>query len=220
MTAAEMYQRFKYYTNTVFDNTFTEFEPEEVELALNDYQITFVKERYGLRNMTQHSVEETQKRTDDLRALFKVATPAPAAPAANRPNSKDIALPGDYLFSISEIATIVYTGCTGKRVPVEIITHDELSVSLVNPYKKPNKRKCLRFMEGDTIVVFHGSGITLQSYELSYISNPSAISILNGVDCMLPVHTHDEIVKGAAQLAISLIGDARKPPVNLTSLQE
>src|ERR1035437_1889960 len=56
--------------------------PSEKEYFLNKAQDMFIKQRYGGNNSVRTSVEETQKRTDDLKALIQNATlfPIPSGP--------------------------------------------------------------------------------------------------------------------------------------------
>ena len=62
------------------------YEPEEIDLWLNNAIQTFVKTRYSGVNPKNQSFEETQKRIDDLRTLIVHVTVGSIAGVSDYPN--------------------------------------------------------------------------------------------------------------------------------------
>ena len=222
MTIQEMHLLFKFLTNTVGNQSYVSFEPEEIDLSINQYIRTFIKQRYGGLNIHKTGFEDTQKRIDDLRTLVSNSSLIlNSDPINGKPNSVVADLPENYWFSVHEEAVCTVGNCPSKRIPIVARTHDEYNDFINNPYQMPNKRKCIRVMRGNFIEVFHGANVVINSVIMRYIRKPQEVSLANDIDCDLSEQAHEEIVKGAAMFAMQLIGDNRNRPLtDFTQIQE
>ena len=121
MTVTEMHRNFKIRFDKTDSAGYPDFEPEEIDEWLNVAEQRFIKQRYGINNPKQESIEETQKRADDLRnvILQKVIIPA-ANVAENKPNGVFAVLPSAanevYWFALNEEVSVVYRDCDSVAI--------------------------------------------------------------------------------------------------------
>lgn len=117
MTIADMHQLYKILMNKADTINYPNFEPEEIDVIFNNEQFKIIEQRAYGNNHKKESVEETQKRVDDLRNItlnYTLAiTPASVPISTNKPNSVFVALPSDYRHSLEEECTVWYTDCNG-----------------------------------------------------------------------------------------------------------
>lgn len=211
MSPSEMHLAFKLGYDKLDSANYPDILPSEIDFLLNKAQDRFVKQRYGTSNVKRQSFEQTQKRTDDIKALVRTATIIPLANSATNidPNAQFVTLPVDYWFTIEERANITYIGCNNTpvtdRVKVVVVQHDDFNVIINNPFEKPNNRKVLRLMAYNSSELIHASGVTIDNYYLRYIKKPVRISISTPTSCELSEHTHEEIVTEAVSIALENI---------------
>jgi len=128
MTSEEMHINFKIGVDKADTLSTPNFEPEEVDIFLNEAQDRIVKTRYSGNNPFRDSLEETQKRTDDLREVIENAEITPESLSnKNKPNSRFFVLPNVapeqvYWFAINEEAEIVYKPCDTELVTEGTLT--------------------------------------------------------------------------------------------------
>ena len=210
---------------------YPDFRPEEVDYWLNRSVEDIVRQRYTGMNATRSSVEETQKRRDDLRNITKNYTIAITLvqTADNKPNGYFVSLPADYYYALEEEVEIAYVDCHGgttfyeympdygiyigdarRRIPVKPITHDRYNKIKEDPFNTPNEDEaiCLPY-QGDKNEIIVGSGIYPITYYLRYLRKPATISLSGSVNCDLSQHLHAEIVTNAVNLAIENIESPR-----------
>jgi hypothetical protein len=193
------------------------FEPEEIDFWLNNAIRKFVKTRYSGVNIKGQSFEQTQKRTDDLRTLVKFAYITSMA-GGSYPNSSAFTLPSstgyEYWFALNEEVTI-RTANGDKRVGVTEITQDEYTRKLEDPFSEHllhyDTAKPLRLFMGTTgVTLIPATGYSIVGYHLTYLKKPATVQVTaTAVDCDLPEHTHDEIVKMAANMMLENIEQPR-----------
>lgn len=193
---------------------FPAFEDEEIDFWLNSYIKKFTKTRYSGLNSKQQSFEETQKRTDDLRTLISATeiSVSATAPISQHPNGTFFDLPSNYWFTVGEEAGISVSGTT-SRVPVIQCTLDEYPRKVNDPFSEHilhyQSAKPLRIFYRDSVELIPDGTYSIVYYYLTYIKKPTEVSITTSTDCDLPEHTHDEIVKGAANMALENIEQPR-----------
>ena len=97
---------------------YTSYLPEEIDFWLNQALTEWVKTRMTGNNAKRESLEQTQKRIDDLRTLLKESSILTTS-GSNKPNSFIATLPSDYLYAIGEEVNIDYlkTGYSVIRMP-------------------------------------------------------------------------------------------------------
>jgi hypothetical protein len=208
MTVAELHTSFKFGMDKLDSLNYPNFESEEVDLLLNKAQERFVKQRIGITNTKRQSFEETQKRTDDIKALVSNSILTPTANSTdNKPNGKFVTLPTDYWFAINEECDITYINCHGeeetkKRGSVKAIQHDDYATVVEDPFNKPWKKEVIRLMENGKIELITANDQDVTKYYLRYIKRPLNISLTGNVTSELSDHTHQEIVDLAIQIAL------------------
>lgn len=211
MTPAEMHLAFKLGYDKLDSAGYPDILPSEIDFLLNKAQDRFVKQRYGPSNNKKQSFEETQKRTDDIKALVKNADIVPLANTIDNidANAQFAILPTDYWFTVQERASITYTGCHNTPVTaivkVEVARHDDFNIIISNPFEKPDNETVLRLMSYDRAELVHAPGTVLNTYYLRYIKEPVRISLSPSVSCELSEHTHEEIVTEAISIALETI---------------
>lgn len=131
MTAQEMHTAAKLLLDKADTLNYPNYKSEELDFFLNLAQDRFVKHRYDGTVARNKGLEETQKRTDDLREVISSAQLTPlAAAVTNYPNGRYVSLPYPdpnatpptvitYWFSISEQAIVYYPTCKPKKKKVE-----------------------------------------------------------------------------------------------------
>ncbi len=198
---------------------YPDFRPEEIDLYLNKAQESIVKERFSGNNPQKYSVEETQKRLDDLRNLVKNKNTVvvPGSTVDNKPNGRFISVPSDYWFTMQDEATIVVscgTELVNKRIRVISITHDRYNMIINDPFNKPGDDFLVKlFVDDNKVEIITGdSNATVSNtiiYHLRYIAKPVEMSFTNSIDCVLSEHLHREIIDYAVNLALEGIGSER-----------
>jgi hypothetical protein len=120
MTAQDMHTAVKLLLDKADTLNYPNYRAEEIDFFLNYAQDRFVKHRYDGANARNRGLEETQKRTDDLRNITASANLSPEdAAVTNYPNGRFVNLPltspNKYWFSITEQVEIIYPACDPKR---------------------------------------------------------------------------------------------------------
>lgn len=208
-----------------FDSlNYPNFEPEEIDLILNQAQDAFVKQRYGSNNMAKDPFESSQKRTEDLKGVVVRATALTGTPTLPvltiHPNSSSnidsnsvfVDLPADHWIIVQELATIQYTDCHGdiSDRPVKVVAtqHNDYSGVINNPFSKPTSEKVLRMMTDSGIELLHHADTPIIGYKLTYIKEPQRIDISapsGTADCELSEMVHQEVVNHAISIALENI---------------
>jgi len=168
-----------------------------------------------LANKFREGFEETEARRKDIQELVKgVTITSPSATQTNTlPNGEFYDLPADCLYAISEEVTLASADpcINGKRIRVKPITHDEYSINLQNPFKKPNNRTFIWRLDyqGRIHELITDGQSTVSEYHLRYIKNLQPIILgsntVDGVagplDSELNVILHKRIVDEAVKIA-------------------
>lgn len=217
MTITQMHIEFLILIDKSNSLAYPDFQPEEIDLFLNKAQETIVKQRFTGNNLKKDSVEETQKRDDDLRNLtrsFSVIVP-PGSTPDNKPNGRFVGLPTNpkYWFTLQDEVSVV-TDCGTQRIPLKTITHDRYNKIINDPFNKPGDDFAIKlFVDTDKIeIITGGSNATTTNnitYYLRYISKPTEMSLSNNISCELAEHIHREILDLAVNMALEDIESER-----------
>lgn len=196
--------------------SYPDFSPEEIDLFINKSISFIVKERYSGNNLKKESVEETQKRRDDLRELTtnaKILGPF-ISKDDNKDNGYFVTLPENYWFALEEDAIIGYYDCHNDlrygRATVKPITHDRYNKIKNDPFNKPNKIEvlCLPYNTRQNEIIIDQES-TLEEYIIRYIRKPAEVSLSAGISCDLSEHLHREIIDTAVNIALENIESPR-----------
>lgn len=195
------------------------FEDEEIDWWLNQAVEKFVKTRYSGLNSKGESFEQTQKRIDDLRTLIVEESIVPIAGTADvhKTNSYVATLPTPatiYMFALGEEVTVtnlldVLIGKFG----ITQCTVDTYRDMIDNPFSEHilhyNECKPLRLFYGNVVELVTDGNYKVTKYHIRYLKQPAVIDGTGPVNCDLPVHTHSEIVKLAANMVLENIEQPR-----------
>lgn len=217
MTSTEMALAFRFRLDKTDSLNYPNFQNVEIDLLLNQAQERIIKQRYGNTNKERESFEETQKRTEDLKAIVTNSIIIPAANAVDNidVNAQFITLPSDHWFIVQERCTISYPDCKNQTktdvVPVYAIQHNDVNKVINNSFLRANKQRVLRLMENGKVELIHDSDSTIINYRLRYIRKPAKISsVAPLVNCELSDHLQDEILDQAVLLALEDIESRRQ----------
>jgi len=223
MNAARMKQVFLELYDKITNLAAPGYLDEEINTFLNLGQLEFVKTRYNSKgNQYSEGLEATEKRRKDLSELYRDVTLSGGSnnnsdQTGVSPNAEFFDLPKEFLYTMREEALLTSDDecIDGTRILVKPVTHDEYSINLNNPFKKPNKTKIWRLdysrdlTQGPTnekkrheIVTF--TGTTINEYYVRYIKIPTDINIIDNVDCELDASTHEEIISIAVRIAAGI----------------
>jgi hypothetical protein len=226
MNIQTMHIEFKAGLDKSESLSYPDFRPEQIDLFLNKAIEDIVKQRFTGNNPKKESVEETQKRRDDLRTLTTNFTSSAFINTAdNKPNGSFIKLPSDYWFTLEEEVSASYLDChnniiNNQRISVRPSTHDRYNKIKYDPFNKPNKIEIISLPFGYPTGVLGlatdrfnelitDSTTTLNAYYLRYIKKPQEVSLINSIDCDLSEHMHREVIDYAVNLALENIESPR-----------
>jgi hypothetical protein len=206
MTIANMHIGVKLELDKTDSLELAAFEPEEIDFWLNNAIRRFVKLRYD-------EFEHTQKRIDDLRTLTK--HDADITPyVSDYPNGYSFNLPSDYWFTLSEECKIKVTATeVESRQGITECTLDEYSEKIEDPFSEHilhyQTAKPIRIYNVNSVELVSDGTYIANAYYLTYLKKPDEVSVTSPTDCNLPEHTHDEIVKLAANMMLENIEQPR-----------
>lgn len=227
MLISAMHTYFKLLYNKMDSLNYPNYEPEEIDVILNQEMFKIIEQRAYGNNPKREGVEETQKRVDDLREItqtYVVGVNSFVSGGNQKPNGYWVPLPSDYRHAIHEECLVGYT-CNGatlsKRIPVKPISHDEYNKTIRDPFKEPYTDELIRLpvqaVSGVSYFEIIGDGvITISQYQLRYLRTPTSMQYgttystpTTDVECELAEHIHREIVESAVRSALENIESPR-----------
>ena len=217
MTWVELQTSFKVGMNKVDTQYSKSYEPEEIDLFLNQAQEKIIKTRFESQNNFRiKAFEGSQKRIDDLRVLVKRASLVPTTTA--NVNEYTVTLPTDYLFYISSVGKIECgstfipggSGSTDTNI-VEIYNaaHADFNRMKKDPFNKPDYKRLLIEFETNKIYLYGEAGFFPIKYDLTYLRYPVKITGTGTVTSELPTHIHQEIINESIAIAVENAQDPR-----------
>ena len=226
MLISEIHRYFKVLVNKLDTLNYLNFEPEEIDLLLNQAMFRIIEQRAYGTNPKNESLEETQKRIDDLKNIVKsYSTSTFTTNTDNKLNGKFVNLPTDYRHAIHEECLITYSDCNSvtrtKRVPIKPITHDRYNTIINDPFNKPYEDLVLRLAHAkvaatEVFELLSDGVFTVTTYYLRYLQTPTSMQYgttystpTTDVECVLGEHLHREIAEAAAKIAIETIESPR-----------
>lgn len=232
MNITEAHIEFRQSMDRLDSSTYPDFLEEQVDYFLNEAYIRYIKTRYSGNNPQGTSIEQVQKRTDDLKT-FIITDFANTTLNANEVNTYSISLSSLFTDEArTNASTNVYmlyyrgrvkvtsTKCGTAYVPVKIYTHDEIDNILEDPFKKPQINEPVGYFEGNNLCVVTDGTFTVSNFKLTYIKNPIPVSLSGNITFETPVHTHKEIIADAVSIALENIESTRlqsKSQINVTN---
>jgi hypothetical protein len=198
------------------------FNEVDIYYWLNQAVEKFIETRLSGNNFKGESLEQGQKRLDDLRSLIVQETISGGnlTEGTAKTNSylADLtSLSSTYKHRIGEEVTIQYTDALGivksKRQGVTECTSDTYRSRIDDPFGdyrlQYGEAKPLRLFIGDDVELITDGNYSVTAYHIVFLRNPAVLTSDGGIDCDLAEHTHREIVKMAVNLALENIGSNR-----------
>tara|TARA_R110000737_G_scaffold341662_1_gene365761 strand:- start:4 stop:462 length:459 start_codon:yes stop_codon:yes gene_type:complete len=100
-------------------------------------------------------------------------------------------------------------GATSKQVMMKFSQQDDIFTILGDPFNTTNRDKPVFTIEGNKILIYTNDIFIIEKVKLTYIKNPSLVSLSSGNSCELALHTHQEIVDMAISSILEGISDPR-----------
>jgi hypothetical protein len=182
MTIAETHFKFKLGLDKVDTLATPNFLPEEIDSILNDAQSKYIQQRANGTNFKKESIEETQKRVDDLKDITdNFETSTFIVNSKNKPNGKFVQLPTNYLRALEEEVLVEKLDCRNntisERIDVVPITHDRYNTVKRDPFHKPDEEEVNRLPFGKisgigSFELVSAPDVTIKSYFLRYFRVP------------------------------------------------
>lgn len=201
MDSARMHIEFRVKFNKVNSNKNKSFLKQEIDLFLNDQMDKFVELRTSPKgNYKGEGFEESQKRLDDIRTVIKEGT-TDALDAVGKVlltlNSftygKYIVLPADYLKLVSDWSDTT-TDCVNYFMkPNRLFSNNrDVQLALADEFHTTHPKSPVSQIVNTQLKVYERD-FTITNIHMSYVYNYPRIEH-SVQDCVLPTHTHREIV--------------------------
>jgi len=120
-----------------------------------------------------------------------------------------ITIPGDFeddVIGASRVATEYTEIITAQN---KFVQQDDIFTLLHDPFNTTKHTKPLTTIRNNNIDIYTNDIFITDSVELLYIREPAEISLSLGVNCELPIHTHQEIVDMSVASILEGISDPR-----------
>jgi hypothetical protein len=137
---------------------YPDFDDEEIDLFINKATMRVIKSKLTGKStnpLRKDSVEETEKRINDLRLLTEDAriTPLVHDFNKNKPHGNFIPMPDHFLYLLDEVVNIRDIDCNGlvttyEDVEIKKTTHDKYNKMIKDPFNKPTLLRVLKLPFG------------------------------------------------------------------------
>jgi len=95
------------------------------------------------------------------------------------------------------------------RVSNTFIQQDDIFTMLLDPFNTTKHTDPLTTIRGNQIDIYTSDIFIIDTMKITYIRNPRNISLPLGIDCELPIHSHQEIVDMTVSSILEGISDPR-----------
>jgi len=220
MTITEAHFDFKIKQNRVDSLSNVDYNPAQIDWLLNEAQLMFIKQRFGLTNNKRKGFDNTQKRIDDLSTIvIKYPAQPKLEPILIEPGVYELPLNRlsyPYLFLVSSKAEAELESCE-LDIPLRFIQHDDLSSALRDPFNSPSSEWLPYNIGRSTLdnatssIFIYAGDIVIRYIYTEYLKIPLKVSLgnytyIDGTTLLpqtfeTPEQTHSEIVDIAVNLA-------------------
>jgi len=188
MTTKELSNEFDIHYDSITSKQAPGLDLYEKSVFLSKAQLEIVKSHFGIGNKYKKGFEADTKRRVDLSQLIStsITKPLSTSPKGLHPNSIFFSLKDDVLFIIYESAQLIsIDSCLDKEyVKVVPKTHDEYSIQIKNPFKRPDNSVIWRLDHGNLNVGIKNVELItsekgISEYKVRYIKYPEPIILTN-----------------------------------------
>lgn len=238
MNNVEMNREFDITLDKVASSAYPEFQDWERDFFLTEAMHRLIKTRYSRNNVHGKGFEESQKRTEDLKALVEtrycaILTNTAYAGVDNvfkadlttmySDLDMTVASEFDYMFYVKSKAEVSYNACVEFR-NVKVVQQDDLHAIENDPFNKPSVNKPVLFFENDSIFIWAAENSVISKFMLTFIRRPLDINsgTYNGLaqPCELSEHMHKEVVQTAVEIALENIESKRVETQQVVNVQK
>lgn len=228
MNVAQLILSFKLKLDKLDSQAYPDILDPEVRFWLDEGADRFVKQRYERNNIKRKGFEETQKRTDDLRATVVTEVIGAVASTIYTGFAYEVPLPivGDdrYRYLLKVQVDVDGLDCnsisqSNWTTPYQV-QQDDINALLNDPFNDPIPSKPLFTIEGNNLVFFTDGVFTVVRARISYIrlfnklqpglpntSVPYATATTEYTE--LSEDVHEEVVDIAVKMALENVESQR-----------
>lgn len=215
MDSATMHIDFRVKFNKVNSNKNKSFLTQEIDLFLNDQMDRFVELRTSPKgNYKNEGYEDVQKRLDDVRTVIKEGTTNISEQSGKTPltlnsftRGKYIVLPADYLKLVSDWSDTATLCSNYYMKPNRLFANDRMiQLALADEFHTTHPKSPVSQIMNTELRVYERD-FTIANIYISYVYKYP--KIVYGVQsCVLPDHTHREIIDMAVAKVNAVIDTA------------
>lgn len=218
MTANEMRYEFDVLYDKIASLESPGYTDKEVSVFFNKAQHIFIKNGYNPFSSIEQN-DRKRREFVELKRDYNSSTLSTSQVGVN-PNGYFFDLPSDFMLPLKEETTIVSSNecANGTRIPLRVITEDEYTIQLKNPFKRPVAKGLdtdfawrLDFSQATAgtkrVELISDGTFTFGAYHLRYLKTPQDIipfgdgSTTVQQDCELDSLSHREIIDIAIRIA-------------------
>jgi hypothetical protein len=228
MTVDQLILSFKLKLDKLDSQAYPDILEEEIRFWLDEGADRFLKQRYERNNIKRKGFEETQKRTDDLRASVRTEVISAVASVVYPPGlAFEVPLPivgtDRYRYLLKVQAEVQSDDCEDVSglewtTPYQV-QQDDVHSLFGDPFNKPIPSSPLYTIEGNNIVFFTDEEFTIVRARISFIrlfdklqpGLPTSGTYASGTTeyTELSEDTHEEIVDISVKMALENIESQR-----------
>lgn len=222
MSIKAMHYDVKKKLNKVDSQQYRNLLVPEIDVALNEAQLLFVKMIAMPRLKSHLGFEKSQRNIDDIRPIVESEEKL-----SNQftPTGSVVTLPEDYMFYLSSHVVAKKKNCDPVKIRVTFIQHDDYEEDNFFYNSSFEWRVVNARFDSEGIRLKNDGSFEINKFGLSYIRkpkyihnaesfrqggyiSPSGIPLVGHENCELPDHTHGEITDIAVMI---LTGELKIP---------
>ncbi len=222
MNITQAHIEFRQSLDRADSSAYPDLQPEQIDYFLNEAFNRYIKTRYTGNNPLGVGAEQIQKRTDDLRNLV-ITDYATTSVNSNETNTYNVSLTSlftnearssastnTYMLYFRGRAKVTSSSCGSSYVAVRIYSHNVIDDVLSDPFKKPVIYEPVGYFEGNNLNIITDGTFTVDNFKLTYIKNPTPVSLSGNVTFETASHTHKEIIELASYIALENLESQRQ----------
>jgi len=202
MDSARMHIEFRSRINRINSNKNKTYLPQEIDLFLNASMTKFIKDTVSSISPNL-GFEDIQERLDDVRTLIKTdssnSVEGGTLELKSFDRGKRVDLPGNYNHLV-RVSADTFNNCFNyKKVPCRSYSNEIIDTILVTEFHRSHVKSPVCNLH-NTLIKVYEDRFTVSNIYVTYLTTYPEI-VYQVEDCVLPAHTHSDIV----DLAVSRV---------------